>query len=367
MRTLTLGSTGDDVLALQQALAALGLTTGTLDGRFGWQTQTALMVWQRSHRLPVDGMAGPATLAALGLGAGLPANGNIGIVPTLPVRSGSRSLHIGLNRVDPSAYAGWSGVLTGCENDARTMAAIARAEGYAARLMLTAEARSGNVLSAIAEAARGLVSGETFMLSYSGHGGQVPNRNAPQDAEADQQDETWVTFDRMLIDDELAAAFAAFRPGVNVILMSDSCHSGTVERVVPAAGRRRSRVIPPDILATVLANQGDRYAAIKDAIGPEKPIDANGLALNACQDNQLSQEVNGAGVFTTQVNRLWANGTFRGSYAVFHQRIVAAMPASQTPQLELFGTRPQALVTRTPFGLGTSKARNAQQTQAKAA
>ncbi|MDP9071378.1 MAG: caspase family protein, partial [Actinomycetota bacterium] len=33
------------------------------------------------------------------------------------------SLHIGLNRVDPDGYNGWSGDLAGCENDARDMRA----------------------------------------------------------------------------------------------------------------------------------------------------------------------------------------------------------------------------------------------------
>jgi hypothetical protein len=36
------------------------------------------------------------------------------------------SLHIGLNRIDPNHYAGWSGTLNACENDARAMQDIAR-------------------------------------------------------------------------------------------------------------------------------------------------------------------------------------------------------------------------------------------------
>ena len=35
------------------------------------------------------------------------------------------SLHIGLNAVDPKAYAGWSGPLAACEFDANDMAALA--------------------------------------------------------------------------------------------------------------------------------------------------------------------------------------------------------------------------------------------------
>jgi len=40
------------------------------------------------------------------------------------------SIHIGLNRVDPAQYGGWSGVLAGCENDALAMQQIAKDCGY---------------------------------------------------------------------------------------------------------------------------------------------------------------------------------------------------------------------------------------------
>jgi hypothetical protein len=36
------------------------------------------------------------------------------------------SLHIGLNRVDPTHYVGWKGELVACENDARDMETIAK-------------------------------------------------------------------------------------------------------------------------------------------------------------------------------------------------------------------------------------------------
>ena len=39
------------------------------------------------------------------------------------------SLHIGLNAVNPTDYAGWSGPLSACEFDANDMAAIARSSG----------------------------------------------------------------------------------------------------------------------------------------------------------------------------------------------------------------------------------------------
>jgi peptidoglycan L-alanyl-D-glutamate endopeptidase CwlK len=64
---LQAGSSGADVTALQNALTAKGFSTGGADGVFGAQTEAALKAFQASVSLPADGVAGPATLAALDL------------------------------------------------------------------------------------------------------------------------------------------------------------------------------------------------------------------------------------------------------------------------------------------------------------
>ncbi len=52
---------------LQQALAARGFKPGAIDGAFGHGTEAAVMAFQHSAGLLADGVAGPRTLAALGL------------------------------------------------------------------------------------------------------------------------------------------------------------------------------------------------------------------------------------------------------------------------------------------------------------
>ena len=56
---------GDDVAELQQRLSALGFDTGRVDGIFGDLTSAALGEFQRNAGLPVDGIAGAATVAEL--------------------------------------------------------------------------------------------------------------------------------------------------------------------------------------------------------------------------------------------------------------------------------------------------------------
>lgn len=54
-------------VALQEALRARGFDPGPLDGKVGPRTKRATKDFQRANRLLVDGIAGPRTLAALGL------------------------------------------------------------------------------------------------------------------------------------------------------------------------------------------------------------------------------------------------------------------------------------------------------------
>ena len=67
METLQLGSNGPEVEELQRALAAAGFDPDICDGSFGPETRKAVMAFQRDRGLAVDGIAGPATFAALGL------------------------------------------------------------------------------------------------------------------------------------------------------------------------------------------------------------------------------------------------------------------------------------------------------------
>ena len=64
-RALRLGVVGWDVSMLQFLLASHGFPLGVFDGRVGTHTEAAIRRFQSWARLPVDGVAGPATLAAL--------------------------------------------------------------------------------------------------------------------------------------------------------------------------------------------------------------------------------------------------------------------------------------------------------------
>jgi cell wall-associated NlpC family hydrolase len=62
---LTLGSRGTVVSQLQQDLTGLGFYTSSIDGWFGPKTYTAVVDFQKSQGLKMDGVVGPKTKAAL--------------------------------------------------------------------------------------------------------------------------------------------------------------------------------------------------------------------------------------------------------------------------------------------------------------
>jgi metacaspase-1 len=268
------------------------------------------------------------------------------------------SLHIGINRVDPAHYAGWDGQLAACEFDARDMQAIARRQGFASQLLLTSSATSLAVISAMAAAAKTLEQGGIFWLTYSGHGGQVPDINGD---ETDRQDETWVLFDRQLIDDELYRIWAKFKSGVRIMVLSDSCHSGTVVRELSVFLRAnagaplptRARFMPSDIARRTYLRHRELYRDIQRSMpeGETAKIKASVLLISGCQDNQTSADGDRNGLFTEKLRKVWANGKFSGGYRLLRDRIAALMPASQTPNYYRAGAVRPDFEAQLPFTL----------------
>ena len=64
------GSSGETVKKIQQRLADWGYYSGAVDGVYGSRTEEAVKKFQKKNGLTVDGVAGPATLAAIGLPSG---------------------------------------------------------------------------------------------------------------------------------------------------------------------------------------------------------------------------------------------------------------------------------------------------------
>lgn len=277
------------------------------------------------------------------------------------------SIHIGLNQVDPNAYSGWDGRLSGCINDANAMKGIADGLGYQSIILTDGQATSDRVIEEIARAAQSLSSGDILLLTYSGHGGQVQDVNGDED---DGQDETWVLYDRMVIDDELYSLWSQFESGVRIFVLSDSCHSGTILKMVayknlyalPSkakdfaltnGGPPAFKAIPFDVQNRSYLEHQTMYNTFQWAAGrgDRSIITASILLISGCQDNQLSADGNGNGLFTAKLLEVWQEGTST-TYEQFWKEIVRHMPFEQSPNYYKVGASNPTFEQQKPFTIG---------------
>lgn len=268
------------------------------------------------------------------------------------------SLHIGLNRVDPNHYQDeygkpWDGALVACEFDAKDMQALAQSQGFETRLLLSEEATADAAISAIKQAAQKLQPGDIFVLTYSGHGGQVPDRN---DEEPDELDETWCLYDRQVVDDELYSFWAEFKPGVRIFMLSDSCHSGSVAKdpdLVQIAAEQgvKTRALPLDVQAATYRKHKKLYDGLQadNPSGDQVEIAASVILISGCQDNQTSYDGIENSKFTAKLLKVWDGGKFKGNLLHFQRKIAALMPYYQTPNYFGAGTPSREFEQQRPF------------------
>jgi metacaspase-1 len=269
------------------------------------------------------------------------------------------SLHIGLNEVNPDHYDGWDGKLVACEFDANDMEALAESQGYTTKKLLTKEAAADSVSQAVADAGSELEDNGILFLTYSGHGGQVPDGNSEEE---DRMDETWVLYDRQLVDDELYTLWSQFKPGTRIVVLSDSCHSGSVVRALPdiiqpqalarnGGGPPAMKAMPEELEKKVYERNRELYDTVQKSTTAydQSEIGATVLLISGCQDNQTSADGERNGLFTQTLKSVWDEGQFKGNYRGFWKKIVKDMPLYQSPNFFTAGQPQPSFLRQRPF------------------
>lgn len=261
-----------------------------------------------------------------------------------------RSLHIGLNAVDPNRYEGWSGPLNSCVNDARDMEEFARARGFRTTTLLNENATRGSVLEALGDALGALGRGDMLLVTYSGHGGETPDWNGD---EGDGIDETWCLRDGQLIDDELWHLWVGAAAGLRIVVLSDSCNSGTVVKMMDGS------VLPlelPGVKAMPRALAGRVYRknrALYDGLALRPSADlaslgASVLLLSGSQDGAPSYDGIGNSQFTGALLQACTRD-MPDDYRHLHRRLRNQLLPRQDPNLLVLGSNTGALVAQVPF------------------
>ncbi len=141
------------------------------------------------------------------------------------------ALCIGVNN-----YPGTHMDLRGCVNDAEDWARVLEARGFAVTQLIDSKATKAAMSRAFRTIVGGAKKSDTVVITFSGHGTYVPDMNGD---EVDGLDEGLCPYDLQtggaaLLDDEIHEIFASRAVGVRLVLISDSCHSGTVTRAAAA-------------------------------------------------------------------------------------------------------------------------------------
>lgn len=238
---------------------------------------------------------------------------------------------VGLESVDPNAYGGWDGACPGCELDVDNMANVLCPLGYAnsTEILKTTEATCSNIFQKLDEAASALGTGDTLVFFFSGHGGQQPDLDGD---EMDGKDETLVAYDGEIVDDQLNLIWLKFRYGVRIIMISDSCNSGTNYRM-----RRNIPYSTPLKLLSPRIAQG---------------MQAQMIHMGGCEDSRSSWGSSQGGVFTLALCKVWNQGAFKGNYKDFldaiSQEVQSAQPG-QRPQYSEYGPVTDSFRQQIPF------------------
>lgn len=251
---------------------------------------------------------------------------------------------VGINKY-PSAP------LNGCVNDARDWAHLLEDRDYTTRVLIDGTASKKTIMDSLRAAVSALRYRDTLVFTYSGHGSWVPDYSGD---EPDHRDEVLCAYDYenggLITDDEIYDVTSNRAFGTRVIILSDSCHSGSVHRFaggvpqvqpvrapsVYTGGSERVRFMPPDMFLSGSELVRAERAAEMPARGTSR---RGSILISGCADDEYSYDA-------------WISGRYNGAFTYnairafepqlsmkqWYNRIVPSrLPVStypQTPQLQ---------------------------------
>jgi len=257
-----------------------------------------------------------------------------------------KALCIGINN-----YPGTHMDLQGCVNDANDWAGELAARGFKVAKLLDEQATKAAMVKAMGELIGKAAKGDTLVITFSGHGTYQPDTDGD---EADGLDEALCPYDlqtkgEALTDDEIRDLFLTRKAGVRIVLLSDSCHSGTVTRAAKAEkdATTRPRFMPmgnwlPEKLlpknragkaATTMvgaAGTSPFFGAYSNKLGDLLISGCKEGPNNFSYDARISGRFNGA--FTYYALKALKGMKAGATYADWHKAITKYLPSASYPQ-----------------------------------
>lgn len=246
---------------------------------------------------------------------------------TSSARGKKHALLIGLNEVNTQYYKGWVGALRYAEDGVKKVnSEIISQSGFnPPHILLRGQATRDNVWNKLTTLAQGAFPGDLVVVYYAGQGNQAQDK---QGLEVDKLDETWCLYDGLFFDDELWSVWRQFRKGVRILLISESCNSGTMG--------------------------GSENARIEGEIEKPLKVAASVITITASKADQKALENKnlGSNEFTYSLLKIWNKGKFVGDYRAFYNAILKDIMVRnpyQTPQINQYGPPDQQFLNSRPF------------------
>ena len=243
------------------------------------------------------------------------------------------ALCIGIND-----FPGTDSDLNGCVNDARDWKNVLVSRGFDTKVLLDNQATYSAVTDTITEMLDTTKSGDSIIITNSTHGTQIPDTSGD---EVDKLDEAICVISDdgdkidLIIDDQLWALFKLKKPGVKLVWMADSCHSGTVTRFFGENYKGKRRFLPWAILQYIINNpvSGKRDVSFeRDEEQSPWPC----LLIAGCQDNEYCYDTsfNGKpnGAFTRLAIDALTNLHPTATYTDWFNTIKQVLPTNDYPQ-----------------------------------
>jgi len=240
------------------------------------------------------------------------------------------ALCIGINN-----YPGTQNDLSGCVNDAKDWASELKGRGFEVEQLLDAQATK----AAMVEGMRAVIGkakyGDAVVITYSGHGTWEVDENGD---EPDKRDEALCPYDLAsgpLIDDDLYEIFGDRERGVRLLVVADSCHSGTVARFFrEEAEPRRVKFLAPEDYPQNRARL-PRMRLIERA--PARGRSRGGaLLLAGCQDTEYSYDASFQGRPNGAFTRVALDELQKlkkdANYSAWFKAIQGRLPSTAYPQ-----------------------------------
>jgi hypothetical protein len=142
--------------------------------------------------------------------------------------------------------------------------------------------------------------------------------------------------DRILLDDDLREVISGLVDGANLLVISDSCHSGTVTRALAndEAIQLVPKFVPPEDAKALPARLVKRFGA------PVAKAKMNHILISGCAPTEYSYETrignSVRGVFTHRLINIIKKDP-EGTVGQWYTRLRTKLPHAnypQTPQLE---------------------------------